>query len=571
MVGSAYKSELFKQLWDALAILRAVAVQNAQSPAAGEYRRAVERTKEVLAEIGRKGEWGAIPWLVDLLVSPDSEVCSAAASVISDLAGLIPSTSLPAVERQLHAATNLAFHWQMAGFRTQIWTATNEAVHGRGFRGDELLRREWPLPIWAILTMHPSGYVREAALRRLVLSTQLAVALPYVLVRMNDWVPQVQTIAVAAAKKWCVPELADAWVSMRGLVLQLRERSRVDNAWLTDALAEIFLRPEVRRELIDAVGSGDIRVARWAFDVAMSLPDAERGAVVELGFQSVDDLLRMRAACTVRTWPGCPGRERLLMMMAADRLMPIRREALYATLDGPAEVRRVALCNALLDRHASMRSAGRFYLGERSVREEDRVDVRGFYLRVLSQGEPAGRATAILGLGECGVRDDADMLARIVAESRWSVAAAAVRAVAMLDGAQRVNWFIELLGDVRLSVASEAGRALAAMPGAVPAEPLRELLRGAASVHARRYALRVLLQRHPFDAVTDAITAAGSGEALLVRPGTELIERARAWRISHGPTAAQVDAAQRALDALPRRLPDPVLQRLREFIGVRVG
>jgi hypothetical protein len=83
--------------------------------------------------------------------------------------------------------------------------------------------------------------------------------------------------------------------------------------------------------------------------------------------------------------------------------------------------------------------------------------------------------------------------------------------------------------------------------------------------------LRLLLRRHPYDAVVDAVMAAGSTDAALIRAGSDFIERTRSWRVSYGPSEGQKAAAESAIRGLPAPLPENLRRRLREFMGVGVG
>lgn len=502
-----------------------------------------------MASVRGTGDWRSIPSLLYVLSHDNADLRSAGATVINDLAASIPVAALPGFEGRVRDSTLQAYSWNK-------------------LRMEWVVQQEWPLRVWAMFTMHPSGYVREAALRHLASEGDATLVLPYFLLRVNDWVEQVRAVATAAVKTLLGPKQTAAWVPVLGLVDQLRLRSRADHAWLTDAATSLLLRPESRPELMSAARSEDRLVARWAFRATMTLPDADRAMFVSLALESGDPVVRLHAAKAVRAWAGCPDRERLLANMTSDRFMPVRREALYAALDDTPEHRRAVLQAALLDRHASMRHAARFYLRDRSEQASGTPDIREFYLDVLAHGEPSKRAAAISGVGECGTQADADGLARFVSDARSTVAAAAVRAVASLDPGHRVDWLVGLLRDDRPSVVREAGRALESLGNAVPVEALRHVLHGDSGEQSRRSALRILLRRHPYDAVVDAVTAAGSGSEALARAGTEFIDRAMPWRVSYGPSDAQKAAAQSAIQGLQAPLPENLRRRILDLIGV---
>lgn len=549
MAASSFINDLLRRLGDALSPTWAAGWRWRPQPTKADYELTVAASKDALAAVQGTGDWRSIPSLLYVLSHDNADLRGAGARVIDDLAALIPVAALPGFEGRVRDSTWQAYSW-------------NE------LRMEWVVRQEWPPRVWAVFTMHPSGYVREAALRRLSSEDSSMLALPYFLLRINDWVEQVRTVATAAVKRLLAPKHSAAWVPVLGLVDQLRFRSRADHAWLTDAVTSLLLRPESRPELMSAARSKDRLVARWAFRAAMTLPDADRAMFVSLALESGDPVVRLHAAQAVRTWAGCPGRERFLENMALDRFMPIRREALYAALDDTPARRRTVLRAALLDRHASMRHAARVYLRDCSAQAGETLDMRSFYLDAVAHGEPSKRTAAVLGMCECGTQADADALAKLVSDGRQSVAAAAVRAVAALDPELRVGWLVNLLCDERPSVAREAGRALESMSGTALVEELRRVIRSDARDYSRRYALRILLRKHPYDAVIDALTAAGSGSEALARAGTNYIESVRPWHVSYGPTDAQKDAVQSAIRDLQAPLPENLRRRLRDFMGV---
>ncbi|MFN8815693.1 MAG: HEAT repeat domain-containing protein, partial [bacterium] len=308
-----------------------------------------------------------------------------------------------------------------------------------------------------------------------------------------------------------------------------------------------------------------------AFRAAIQLPESDRAAYIHLALGSEDPLVRLQAAKAVCAWKGCPDRERWLLAMTRDRVMPIRRQALYAALDAPAERRRAALNAALLDRHASVRHAARFYLRNDTEAANHQPDLRSFYLSAIAHVNPSTRAAAVLGLGECGAPSDAATLASLVSQESAPVAAAAVRAVAALNREQSLDWFVDLLRDHRPAVSREAGRALAPVARTTPAEPLRRILQADQREHCRRAALRVLLRRDAHDAMVDALTAIQTGHPALVRAGTGFIRAAKPWRSANGPSPTQQATVRAIINSMDPPLPDDLRRSVCEFMGIVEG
>ncbi|MCX5688341.1 MAG: hypothetical protein NTV94_00870 [Planctomycetota bacterium] len=400
MAASNFLKDLLRQLEDAIFPTWAVGWRWQAQPTKADYERSVVASKDALAKVQGTGDWRSIPSLLHVLAHDNVELRNAGAAVISDLAAFVPAAALPGFECRVRVST---------------WNAT---YSWRNLQVDWVVKQEWPPLVWAMFTMHCSGYVREAALRQLISGGDAALTLPYFLLRINDWVDEVHTVATSAVKTLLASWNAAMWVPTLGLIDQLRARSREDHSWLTDALTSILLLPESRTQLVDAATSADRSVARWAFRAATPLPEADRAMFVSLALANGDPVVRLHAAQAIRAWRGCPGREQLLLTMASDSFVAIRREALYAALDDTPERRRAVLFTALLDRHASMRHAARFYLRERQEQTGEVFDIRGFYIAALSDGDPMRRAAAILGVGECGTPADAHGLAQFVSDDR---------------------------------------------------------------------------------------------------------------------------------------------------------
>jgi len=77
----------------------------------------------------------------------------------------------------------------------------------------------------AVLSMHRSGYVREAALRRLA-EINDGTELPYIFICLNDWVAEIRGFAESAIVERLRPQLAAGLVQLLPLVGRLGSWSR---------------------------------------------------------------------------------------------------------------------------------------------------------------------------------------------------------------------------------------------------------------------------------------------------------------------------------------------------------
>ena len=386
-------------------------------------------------------------------------------------------------------------------------------------------------------------------------------SLAYLLLRVNDWVEQVEAAANKGVWRRLRPEHVRDWLPLLGMLAKLRDRSRMDHSWLIGGVEELFRLPECRDALREAVRSADRGAARMGFAIAMGAEVSDRCEFVELALQSFDPVVRMSAASCVKEWTMCPNRATLLTRMGHDPFMPIRRQALYAMLDSPKPDRTKWLVRSLLDFHHSMRHAARVYLRE----EDTGFDARAVYFDTLSGAEGRSLASAIAGLGETGAKSDAEMLLAFAGHRRACVAAAAVRAIVALDGDQRVEWLIQTLSEASPAAAREAAVALEPHVGGLPVERLKTLVTSEFP-HTRRLALRLLLRRHPFDAITDALRGAMSEDTALAGMALEYIDGLKRREVRNGPTQGQSESVRVLLESERCGLEDRLDARVREFI-----
>jgi len=111
----------------------------------------------------------------------------------------------------------------------------------------KLLRSNGPHPPtswteWMAEAGSRSGYVREAAVQALALSGH-GEALPVLLARANDWVPEVRRAAYAALEAFLHEEHVGAWGRALGDVAALRRAARADHTQLLQRIDHFLAVP----------------------------------------------------------------------------------------------------------------------------------------------------------------------------------------------------------------------------------------------------------------------------------------------------------------------------------------
>jgi hypothetical protein len=178
------------------------------------------------------------------------------------------------------------------------------------------------------------------------------------------------------------------------------------------------------------------------------------------------------------------------------------------------------------------------------------------------------RAVAVAGLGELGKPEDIPIIEPLVDGDRLTLAVFAVRAIGALGGEGRVAWATPRIADARPRVAKEAARLLQKHLGSVDAEALRDIAADMTNPHARWLATGLLVRRHPFDAVADAIAAATDPDDRVREVGLWWLDRIYPAMARTEPTPEQVDRVRRAIERTGDSLSTSRRAAIRSLIGV---
>lgn len=303
-----------------------------------------------------------------------------------------------------------------------------------------------------VLSSHPSGHVREAALRGLT-EAMLGPSLPFFLVRANDWVKQVRAVAYArllALDESDVEELAERLELVQQLVSQRRREpgavdhllnllraprglAAVQDRWTSPApsLRRAAIRfswdesPDRREVLRAAVDSHDAVVRRWAMEMLSTSDDPSRA-----------ETFRRLARDTIP-------------MVATAALDALDRCIAPPDLHLLKELRRAP--------SPGLQHTARFML-KKHFGEESHRDV---YLGLLANPDERSRLAAAIGLAATGEPEDHRVLLSARQGARSKLRQQLLRAAAGLDPAGARRALFEDLGHELRGVSKGARKLLA--------------------------------------------------------------------------------------------------------------
>jgi HEAT repeat protein len=471
-----------------------------------------------------------LPPVVRLVLAPEPSVAKEAAALINEyLAGLTPRELLVLDEVMRHR-----FWWT---------TQPRERPNDIGAADVPRLRANGT-PALGLASFHASGYVREAAVRELA-TMHGGTELPYLLIRLNDWVEPVRDAAYEALRARLVPAYAPHLVRSLWLVERLERCGRAGHEALVGRVHELLASPAGRSALRDALAADERWLRRSCCRLLLDPPAEDGPEIIRMAMRDEDAMIRLRAIRAAGMVLDANELRVILGEAGRDPSMRVRREVLDLWVRRFPEKAESVLRDALLDSHGAMRETARFGLQARGVR-----DFREFYLSLLAGSPAAWLRTALYGLAETGSESDAARAEIFLSHPAPGVRKAAVTALYRLDPEAYIPAFLQALEDGSPGVSKAARLALASHTARVDQEAIWNLVTGSTEAHVRRSAATVLAATGKWDRIRWMVRACGSPDERVAEMARQQVARwiDRYNREPTQPTKEQLDRMAGALD-----------------------
>jgi hypothetical protein len=334
--------------------------------------------------------------------------------------------------------------------------------------------------VLGLLSCHENGHVREAAVRALAARGE---GLPWLLMRVNDWVSAVRLRATTAVVERLACEHAPALLECLPLVWRLRELTRLDHSELLARMVDVLTRlPDER--LTEAMQHDDRGVRRAVMQLL-----AERGhAPLELLGRALDDVdlvVRLRAAKLVPS-DATPEAEALRERLCRSHRSQLRVHGLERMAEVRSERLDHWLEQGLDDPKRAVRETAQYLI--RKARGP--IDLAARYRSKLTAG--GLRPGLVLGLAETGTRDDWERLVDAL-EGPRDFAGAAIEGLKQLSADATRELRLMMVDDPRPGVSRDAARSVQGEIHASDEDVLREYL-GSPLAHVRRQAMRLAVR-----------------------------------------------------------------------------
>ncbi len=501
--------------------------------------RGEDKRAELIRELGDSGEPSVVPYLLPFVL-----ILATRGAALAGVASLLEEAS----SRQLYQLHEIRGFGSLYGTPRSVcsgWFALgpNDLVD-LDYDADE---SAW---ILGLATFHYSGYTREAAVKRLS-THEPRLSLPFLFLRLNDWVQQVRTAALNAIETVIDNgELVDLAHNLPHLG-RLKLAGRADHSVLIRSVEEALLSEDRLSALMAATKSPDRYVRRAAYQLLWSAGTSDVKGMAQGGLKDADVSIRTEAAryiCANSTTAD------EVLTLAGDGLAAVRRVALRH-LHERGGVASETLLPFLMDSCAGIRSETSFHLRRMGWNE-----FRPFYQERIHAGKPREVEAAILGLSENGGPEVLKDFEGFLKDEKTRVRRAAVVGFARLCEKEDAEVVVRALSDQSPSVSHAARDGLIARDILLSSDQLLELVQSAQEEHAQRNA--VLLARMysrwlRVAVLLEALRVANQS----VRPVIiRLLERwiSRSNKSFVIPSSSQTDRIRSALDAVSGQSEEPL-------------
>ncbi len=498
---------------------------------------------ELLEKLDVDCQENSVPGLLALLLRSEGEVAARAAATLEQMAKTSNSLEIARIDASVR---------QMSEYTLGEIEIRDVDFLSHGLPG-----------ALGFLSCHPSGFIRESAVRSLS-KLSSGRELPFLMIRVNDWVSQVREVAKCAVLDRIRPEYAPYFIKYLRLVFRLEGQSRQDHREVTEPVFRLLRAPECRQALLNGISDPDRHNRRAVYRMILSTSGIPSDAI-DPGLRSDDTVIRLIAAREARVRLEGQALDDMLLVMRSDRFMPVRREALYGYVERRSHLVSTEFQASLFDPHPSIRETARFYLQKLGM-----FDFAKMYRERLDSTDADTMAISIAGLGETGGVEDALRLDRFLGHPSARVRKAAIRSLGHIDPERHFDQFLTALTDNAAGVARAARDILRQhLYYILRPKPLWKLIESANETHSRRMILTLINRLAWWDSAPMLVAAADTEDEEITQCALGHLKKWRSnlHRLSVRPSHEQITLLEDACRRHGSKLDEATLKDLEAHIS----
>lgn len=485
-----------------------------------------------LAELVSCNEPASIPYVAPILISGTREEIRAASAAIETLLSCSTPEDLIILDELVRSS------WVFGCPYSESWSRLEPRelakLVGPGEPGVSLFR---------LLSFHTNGFVREEAIRRLNLIYDGS-ELPYLLIRLNDWVPSIRRLSQDAVLARVQANYIDHFIKNLPLVFRLENTQRADHSQMLNTITQLLLTPRARPVLVAGLNDTSRVVRRACFRILTDNNPDDLQDLLFAALQVEDPIIRLWSVRKIPTVLHEDQLSEVLSLLSHDCYAPVRLETLRAWVGCFPTQSDENLRSALLDQNASVRDEARFHLHRLGD-----FDFVQFYRDAITVAQSKKLVVAISGLGETGGQSDADLLEPFLSHRVAKVRQTAIKYLIRLGGEQYLTTVLAKIVDIAPSVSAQVRREVKAYVATIGTKCLWDYFEKSSTVHVRKNILCLISALPKWESISCLIQLVDCADNAIALAAQEYIHRwnTRYNRSQSAPTRDQLMRLEAAL------------------------
>jgi hypothetical protein len=392
------------------------------------------RIVAAIEKIRNTKDTSAICDLMPLALADSRKVQIAARKAIAELLQLLPFEALPLLDESLRNTGSPYDAWHKLR-PEEIRKLEVKSIEEKSFT--------------RLLASHRSGYVRAEALR-LCAEDNSPDLIPFALLRLTDWVVQVQSEAELILQHRLRSEFSSIFVRCLPLLARMAGSSKL-NADIVREIHSLLRSSNSAASLREGISSPSQSTRRACFKLCHGNPQFALEELLNKAASDSDVLIRLWAFKTAIQLPEYW--RKLSDLALADAYSPIRRLCFESMVQDP-QASPSYFVNFLLDPAAQIRGAA-----QRAMVTRFNALPAVYYRSSLDRISEREKIICIRGLGETGDAEDSHRIAGLLASTSAKTRREVLRTLRKLDADQDLD-LVALVRNDLPSVASEAALSL---------------------------------------------------------------------------------------------------------------
>ena len=380
-----------------------------------------------------------IPDVFNQLLSSDEKIMLQAGEILNHVMSTLSAAKLIRVDKIFRERSSYDWHYD--------WRSKNpkDLIH-------PLMSEDEKIAILGLCSFHPNGYFREKAIIALS-DMETGSEIPYLLIRLNDWVGQVRSTSKKQLLRYLTTEHATDFVNNLPLVLRLKECSRDEHIDIIDVVVSIISSTEGSKYLISGLQSSDSKVRLACYKIILQTKVLDNKSIINYLIEDANPYNRLFVLRNIKQEITKDEFLDISQLLLHDKFAQIRIFALETLYSFISEEAVPILEKSLFDNNHSMRDLSRYLLSKHK-----KYDFAVIYRDAIQKNEKL--YSSICGLGENGNIHDSEIIIKFMDCGVVKIVKASIKALARLDIQGYKEKILLFLNDDRAGVSKAARRVL---------------------------------------------------------------------------------------------------------------